>query len=132
MSFQQGLSGLNAASRGLDVAGNNIANANTVGFKSGRPEFSDVFANSLTGAGTNSVGIGVQVAAITTQVTQGNISVTSNPFDLAVNGREDDARCRKIGVELHLRVERRRDLFGGMTADNPAGFETTDDASGAR
>lgn len=86
MSFQQGLSGLNAASRGLDVTGNNIANANTVGFKSSRAEFADVFANSLTGASTNSVGIGVQVAAITTQVTQGNISVTSNPFDLAING----------------------------------------------
>jgi len=86
MSFQQGLSGLNAASTALDVTGNNIANANTVGFKSGRAEFADVFANSLTGASTNAVGIGVKVAAVTTQVTQGNISVTSNPFDLAING----------------------------------------------
>ena len=47
MSFQQALSGLNAASRGLDVTGNNIANANTAGFKVSRPQFSDVFANSL-------------------------------------------------------------------------------------
>jgi len=86
MSFQQGLSGLNAASTALDVTGNNIANANTVGFKSGRAEFADVYANSLTGASTNAVGIGVKVAAVTTQVTQGNISVTSNPFDLAING----------------------------------------------
>ncbi|MCC7485357.1 MAG: flagellar hook protein FlgE [Burkholderiales bacterium] len=86
MSFQQGLSGLNAASRGLDVAGNNIANASTVGFKVARPEFADVFANSLAGTSTNAVGIGTQIAAVKAQVTQGNISVTSNPFDLAING----------------------------------------------
>ncbi|HUL93794.1 MAG TPA: flagellar hook protein FlgE [Burkholderiales bacterium] len=86
MSFEQGLSGLNAASAGLDVAGNNIANASTVGFKSARPEFADVFANSLIGSSTNAVGIGTQLAAVTTQLTQGNVSVTNNPFDLAING----------------------------------------------
>lgn len=86
MSFEQGLSGLNAASAGLDVAGNNIANASTVGFKSARPEFADVFANSLIGSSTNSVGIGTQLAAVTTQLSQGNVSVTNNPFDLAING----------------------------------------------
>ena len=40
MSFQTGLSGLNAASRNLDVIGNNIANANTIGAKVARAEFS--------------------------------------------------------------------------------------------
>jgi len=86
MSFQQGLSGLNAASAGLDVTGNNIANANTVGFKIARAEFADVFANSLVGASTNAIGIGTQVQAVATQLTQGNINVTNNPFDLAING----------------------------------------------
>jgi len=42
MSFSQGLSGLNAASQALDVVGNNIANAQTVGFKSGTVTFADV------------------------------------------------------------------------------------------
>ena len=86
MSFEQGLSGLNAASTGLDVTGNNIANANTVGFKTARAEFADVYANSLVGASANAVGIGVQVAAIAIQFTQGTVSVTNNPFDLAING----------------------------------------------
>jgi flagellar hook protein FlgE len=47
MSFQQGLSGLNAASSSLDVIGNNISNASTVGFKSGSANFSDIYAASL-------------------------------------------------------------------------------------
>jgi flagellar hook protein FlgE len=86
MSFQQGLSGLNASSKNLDVIGNNIANANTYGAKSSRVEFADMYATSLNGAGANSVGIGVQIAAVAQQFTQGNISVTENPMDLAING----------------------------------------------
>ena len=46
MGFQQGLSGLNAAARNLDVIGNNVANTNTVGFKSSRAEFADAYAAS--------------------------------------------------------------------------------------
>ncbi|MBX3612699.1 MAG: flagellar hook protein FlgE, partial [Burkholderiaceae bacterium] len=66
MSFQQGLSGLNAASRNLDVIGNNVANANTVGAKSSRAEFADVYATSLYGAGGSGFnGIGVTVADVT-------------------------------------------------------------------
>ena len=49
MSFQQGLSGLNASSKALDVTGNNVANAGTVGFKSAASHFSDVYAASLFG-----------------------------------------------------------------------------------
>ncbi|MHB8167064.1 MAG: flagellar basal body protein, partial [Sulfuricella sp.] len=48
MSFQQGLSGLNAAAKSLDVIGNNVANSTTVGFKQSRAEFSDVYAASLS------------------------------------------------------------------------------------
>ena len=47
MSFQQGLSGLNSAAKSLDVIGNNIANASTVGFKGSTTEFADVYARSL-------------------------------------------------------------------------------------
>lgn len=87
MSFQQGLSGLNAASKNLDVIGNNVANSNTVGFKGGQAQFSDVFANSLAGAGGSAVGIGVTVAAVLPTFGQGNINVSANPLDLAVNGQ---------------------------------------------
>lgn len=86
MGFQQGLSGLNAASKSLDVIGNNISNANTVGFKAAQAQFSDVYANSLSGAGGSSVGIGVKIAGIVQQFTQGNISSTNNPLDIAING----------------------------------------------
>jgi flagellar hook protein FlgE len=86
MSFQQGLSGLNAASKNLDVIGNNIANSGTFGAKASRAEFSDVYAAALNGAGQNQVGIGTSLQAVAQQFTQGNITTTENPMDLAING----------------------------------------------
>jgi len=86
MSFQQGLSGLNAAARNLDVIGNNIANANTVGFKQGRAEFADLYANTVASSGKGSVGLGVNVTAITQQFSQGNLTTTNSPLDIAING----------------------------------------------
>jgi flagellar hook protein FlgE len=86
MSFQQGLSGLNAASKQLEVIGNNVSNANTVGFKQSRAEFADVFANSLTGSGASQIGIGTNLANVAQQFTQGNLTSTSNPLDIAING----------------------------------------------
>ena len=86
MSFQQGLSGLAAAAQNLDVIGNNVSNSSTVGFKQSQAQFADVYANSLTGAGGNNVGIGVKVAQVVQQFTQGNITSTNNPLDIAING----------------------------------------------
>jgi flagellar hook protein FlgE len=86
MSFQQGLSGLNGAAKSLDVIGNNIANASTVGFKGSQAQFADVYANSLNGAGGNQAGIGSKVANIAQQFTQGNIESSNNPLDIAING----------------------------------------------
>jgi flagellar hook protein FlgE len=86
MGFQQGLSGLNAASKNLEVIGNNVANANTIGAKASRAEFGDMYAAALNGAGTTTIGIGVNLQAVTQQFTQGNISTSSNPLDLAING----------------------------------------------
>jgi flagellar hook protein FlgE len=87
MSFQTGLSGLNVASSSLDVIGNNIANANTVGMKYSRTEFASLVAGSLGAAGgANGAGIGASVAAIAQQFTQGNINITGNNLDVAING----------------------------------------------
>ncbi len=86
MSFQQGLSGLNGAAKSLDVIGNNIANASTVGFKGSQAQFADVYANSLNGAGGNQAGIGTKVSQIAQQFTQGNIEASANPLDIAING----------------------------------------------
>ncbi|MES2934963.1 MAG: flagellar hook protein FlgE, partial [Pseudomonadota bacterium] len=87
MSFQQGLSGLNAASKTLEVIGNNVANASTVGFKQSQAQFADVYATSLSGGGAGQAGIGVKVAQIAQQFTQGNVSSSNNPLDIAIKGR---------------------------------------------
>jgi flagellar hook protein FlgE len=86
MSFQQGLSGLNSTSKSLEVIGNNIANANTFGAKGSRAEFSDLYASALNGSGTNQIGIGVSLSSVAQQFTQGNITATENPMDMAING----------------------------------------------
>ncbi len=86
MSFQTGLSGLNAASRNLDVIGNNIANANTVGAKVARAEFSEIVAASTIAATGRTEGIGVEVSTVSQQFTQGSVNVTGSQLDLAING----------------------------------------------
>lgn len=86
MSFQQGLSGLNAASKSLEVIGNNVANSSTVGFKQAQAQFADVYASSLNGAGGSQIGIGTKIATVAQQFTQGNVTATSNPLDIAING----------------------------------------------
>jgi flagellar hook protein FlgE len=87
MSFEQALSGLNAASQNLDTIGNNVANASTVGYKEGVAEFADVFASTVASGSGTQIGIGTQLAAVSPQFTQGNITTTSNPMDVAINGQ---------------------------------------------
>jgi flagellar hook protein FlgE len=86
MSFQQGLSGLNAAAKNLDVIGNNVANANTVGFKGSLAQFGDVFASAVGGGGTQ-IGIGTSITTVLPLFGQGNITVSANPLDIAINGQ---------------------------------------------
>jgi len=86
MAFQHGLSGLNVTSQSLDVIGNNIANSNTVGFKQAEAQFADLYANSLSGATGSNTGIGAKVAAVAQEFTQGTITPTNNPLDIAING----------------------------------------------
>jgi len=75
------LSGINAASNGLGVISNNLANAQTVGFKSSRAEFADMFSGSQ-----NSPGNGVRVEAITQDFNQGTITSTGRELDMAIDG----------------------------------------------
>ncbi len=86
MSFNIGLSGMRAASKDLNVTGNNIANAGTAGFKQSRAEFADVYASSVLGTGKNPQGSGVLLANVSQQFNQGNINYTQNALDLAING----------------------------------------------
>lgn len=86
MAFQQALSGLNTAAKAIDSTSHNIANSSTVGYKASVAHFADVYAASLNGAGASQVGIGVNLAAIQQQFTQGNITATNNPLDISING----------------------------------------------
>lgn len=86
MGFHHALSGLNAASKNLDVIGHNIANSGTTAFKSSRAEFSEAVASALGSSSGQSYGIGVTTAAITQQFKQGNLKPTGNNLDVAING----------------------------------------------
>lgn len=98
-SLYSGVSGLKTHQIKMDVIGNNIANVNTVGFKSSSVTFQDVMyqttksasgANALTGvAGTNAtqIGLGVTSGAITTNITaDGATQTTGNPLDIKISG----------------------------------------------
>ena len=85
-SFSIALSGLTASSTNLDVTANNIANADTVGFKSSRAEFADVYASGAVNLNTSVTGEGVRLASTAQQFTQGNISTSSSNLDLAISG----------------------------------------------
>ena len=86
MSFNIGLSALNAAQREINVTGNNIANAGTNGFKGARAVFGDVYAASVLGGGGTQSGNGVALQQIKQDFAQGNISFTDSTLDLAING----------------------------------------------
>jgi flagellar hook protein FlgE len=90
MSFGTALSGINAATSDLNVISNNIANNNTTAFKSSRAEFADLTAQVVAGnlgAGNTAIGTGVQLADVTQLFTQGSLSFTGNPLDMAINGQ---------------------------------------------
>jgi flagellar hook protein FlgE len=87
MSFNTALSGIQAASSALDVTGNNIANSSTVGFKSSRAEFADVYNyNAFGGTGSTSIGGGVSLSRVSQSFSTGNIYGSKNTLDLAING----------------------------------------------
>jgi flagellar hook protein FlgE len=85
-TFSIALSGLAAASSALDVTSNNIANADTTGFKNSQAEFADVYASGAVNLNTSTGGEGVRLVTAAQQFTQGDISTTSSPLDMAING----------------------------------------------
>jgi len=90
------LTGMSGAEKQIDILGNNLANSQTVGFKSSEVVFANQFLQTLSlgssptegNGGTNprQTGLGVQVAAINTNFTQGTIEISSSPSDLAIQG----------------------------------------------
>ncbi|MDB6083884.1 MAG: flagellar biosynthesis protein FlgE [Gammaproteobacteria bacterium] len=86
MAFSTALSGLTAASSDLDVTANNIANADTIGFKESRAQFADVYAAGAVNLNNSVIGQGVRLSSTAQQFTQGNISTSSSNLDLAISG----------------------------------------------
>ncbi|MEL7614445.1 flagellar hook protein FlgE [Vreelandella titanicae] len=79
MSFSQALSGLSAQQQKLGAVGNNIANSQTVGFKSSNVQFADVYAESR-------IGLGVRTSTVLQNFSQGNVESTNRNMDLAIAG----------------------------------------------
>ena len=86
-SMFSAVSGLNANGTEISVIGNNIANSNTVGFKAERTSFSDIMSSSIGAGAYGQVGRGTKVASIMPVFTQSSFDTTSNPTDLAIDGR---------------------------------------------
>ena len=86
-SLFSGISGLNTLGNAMTVIGDNIANVNTVGFKSSRVTFQDVLSQTVsTTAGTSQVGRGTSLADITSSFSQGSFESTDSTTDLAIGG----------------------------------------------
>ncbi|EOT7378727.1 MULTISPECIES: flagellar hook protein FlgE [Enterobacter] len=108
MGFSQGLSGLSAAAKALDVVGNNIANSQTVGFKAGSVSFADIFAGST--------GMGVQVAGVSQNFAQGGPAAGSSALDMMINGRGFFRMVDEAGSVFYGR--------NGQFEENESGFIT--------
>lgn len=86
-SLYAGVSGMNAQGEALGVIGDNIANANTTGYKASRTEFQDIISKSLKGIlGGNQVGRGVKIGGVNPILAQGNVDPTEKSTDLAISG----------------------------------------------
>jgi flagellar hook protein FlgE len=86
-SLYTGVSGLQAQGEALGVIGDNIANANTTGFKSSRAEFADIISKNLKGIlGGNQIGRGTKILAVNPILSQGNVDATEKATDLAISG----------------------------------------------
>ncbi|MCX8022120.1 MAG: flagellar hook protein FlgE [Syntrophorhabdaceae bacterium] len=122
-SFFSGISGLMSNSHSINVVGNNIANVNTVGFKSSRATFEDVLYQSIFGSsGSSQVGRGTALNSVDTLFTQGSFESTSEPTDLAIGGKGFFiVRSPENSTKYYTRAGQFRfDKEGYMTT--PAGY----------
>jgi flagellar hook protein FlgE len=96
----------------MDVIGNNLANANTLGYKAGNTYFASMLNQSLSSSGDLAVGQGVSVASVATQYSQGSFENTGNATDLAIDGEgyfivkdQDDATYFTRAGAFHISKE---------------------------
>jgi flagellar hook protein FlgE len=125
-SLFTGISGLNAHQKMLDVTANNIANVNTVGFKSSSTVFEDTLSQTIAGAATTpsgsinakQVGLGVELAGTNTNFIQGSMQPTGVPSNLAITGN-GFFTVMKNGQQVYTRE-------GAFTLDNTGHLMTPD------
>jgi flagellar hook protein FlgE len=120
-SFSTPLSGLNADSQDLSVIANNLANLNTVGYKDAVTNFQDLFYQQIgtNGAGNPvQVGVGTQISAISGNFTQGSISATGVPTDVAIQGNGFLTTVNN-GLQLYTRA-------GNLSVAANGSLETAD------
>lgn len=86
MGFNISLSGIGASQKDLNTTSNNIANANTYGFKESRAEFGDVYSSSIFSNAKTTNGAGVQTSVVAQQFHEGSSIYTNNPMDLRISG----------------------------------------------
>jgi flagellar basal-body rod protein FlgG len=107
--------GMAAQETQLEGVANNIANANTTGYKRQRIEFQDLLYQTVRGAGTRStsstvlptglqLGSGVKVAGTSRSFSQGNILITNNPLDLAIEGNGFFVVSQEDGTPAYTRT----------------------------
>ncbi|NKF50202.1 flagellar hook protein FlgE [Shewanella sp. WXL01] len=101
MSFNIALSGIAAAQKDLNTTANNIANANTIGFKESRAEFADVYANSIFSNSKTAVGGGATTTQVAQQFHQGSLQFTNNSLDMAISGGGFFVTSSEIGTQDH-------------------------------
>lgn len=123
MSFSQGLSGLNAASQALDVVGNNIANSQTVGFKTGAIAFGDVFAGSQ-------IGMGVQVAGVNQNFNDGVLGAGTGSLDMGIQGNGFFRLVNQAGRVFYSRNGQFETDASGYIVNNQGMFLTGYQATG--
>jgi len=120
MSFNIALTGLDAANQDLSVTSNNLANAQTVGFKGSRAEFADLFAATQNGVSATAVGNGVAVSEVAQQFSQGNVETTGNNLDLAISGNGFFTLSQNGALEYTRDGEFQLDNSGNVVTANGA------------
>lgn len=85
--FNTSITGINGSQKYLDTTSNNIANANSYGFKKSRAEFADLYTNSVFTSSKTATGMGTNTTTVAQQFAQGSLSGdTGNNLDMAISG----------------------------------------------
>lgn len=120
MALNTALSGINAAQADLNVIANNIANANTTGFKGSRAEFADIYSVAGLNLSSTAIGSGVSLTNVQQQFGEGDLQTTGQSLDLAINGNGFFAINNGSGVNY---------TRAGDFIQNSNGYVTTPDGS---